>query len=112
MNSREKGKRKERAACKLWLGHGYIARRTAQNRGSGDSPDIEVEGLPDLHIEVKGGERINHYQALLQAERDSDQWTTPVVQCVPNRKPCYMVMWFQDFVELVKDAEDWRNRKR
>lgn len=77
-NSREKGKRGEREAAKYLASLGYPAQRTQQYNGLG-SGDIILEGIPDLHIEVKYGYPPDGFHvgsqlfrnAIQQAETDS-----------------------------------------
>ena len=59
INSRNKGKVIERQFVHMLGAHGILARRTAQVRGKNlGAPDVELEGLDHLHIEVKGRENI------------------------------------------------------
>ena len=53
MNSREKGKRGERAWRDELRANGYCARRGQQFSGSAESPDVVCEDLPAFHFEVK-----------------------------------------------------------
>ena len=70
MNSREKGKRGERAWRDELRANGYDARRGQQFSGSPDSPDVICEALPWLHFEVKCVERLNIEDAMEQVRRD------------------------------------------
>ena len=69
--SKQKGARFERLLASKFREHGYDdARRTAQYCGNtGDASD--VVGLPGIHIEAKHVERLNIYEAIDQARRDS-----------------------------------------
>jgi hypothetical protein len=72
VNSREKGKVGERA-WRDWLREqGYLkAYRGAQYCGLRGNADVVCPETPDLHYEVKRGERIDVYGAVEQAQRDS-----------------------------------------
>jgi hypothetical protein len=73
MNSREKGKRGERAWRDELRANGYEARRGQQFSGSPDSPDVICEALPWAHFEVKAVERLNIEDAMEEARRDADR---------------------------------------
>jgi hypothetical protein len=73
MNSREKGKRGERAWRDELRANGYDARRGQQFSGSPDSPDVICPALPWIHFEVKCVERLNIEDAMAQARRDAQQ---------------------------------------
>jgi hypothetical protein len=70
MNSREKGKRGERAWRDELRANGYDARRGQQFAGSPDSPDVVCGDLPWIHFEVKAVERLNIEEAMEQARGD------------------------------------------
>lgn len=85
--SRTKGKVGELAACaELRERFGFRCRRTQQRTGwsDGNSPDIEVDDLPDVFVEVKRVERLNVSRALALAVRQSGR-RCPVVMHRPNR---------------------------
>ena len=71
MNSRQKGKRGERAWRDELRAQGYDARRGQQFCGSPDSPDVVCASLPWAHFEVKAVERLNIEEAMVQARRDA-----------------------------------------
>ena len=72
VNSKQKGARFERQLAGLFRDHGYSdARRTAQYCGNtGDASD--VIGLPGIHIEAKHQEKMQLYNWMAQAKRDSE----------------------------------------
>lgn len=107
MNSREKGKRGERAAAHQLRKHGYDARRGQQF--SGANGDADVVGLPGYHIEVKytssGHGKL--YEWVEQARRDSRDGEKPFVMHKKVSKndrglPWLVTMDFEDFIELVE----------
>ena len=69
MNSRAKGVKGEREIAGILRGYGYKCRRGQQYCGA--SGDADVIGLPGIHIEVKRREKLNIYDAIDQAKRDS-----------------------------------------
>ncbi len=78
MNSRQKGKRGERAWRDELRAHGFDARRGQQFCGSPDSPDVVCPALAWIHFEVKHVERLNINDAMDQARRDG-RGKVPVV---------------------------------
>ena len=86
MNSREKGKRGERAWRDELREQGYQARRGQQFSGSPDSPDVICDSLPWAHFEVKCVERLNIEDAMEQARRDADKKSPFVCHKRANRK--------------------------
>jgi len=72
MNSREKGKRGERAWRDELRANGFDARRGVQFAGGPDSPDVVCPALPGLHQEVKCVEKLNLEAACEQAARDGN----------------------------------------
>jgi hypothetical protein len=64
MNSRQKGKRGERAWRDVLLAHGFQARRGRQFPGSPDSPDVVCPDLPTVHFEVKCVEHLRLHEAM------------------------------------------------
>ncbi len=75
INSRQKGKRIELEAAKFLSGLGFTARRGQQFKGGADSPDLIVDELSRVHIEVKGVQGIDLgtkalLDAMMQAQDD------------------------------------------
>jgi Holliday junction resolvase len=107
MNSREKGKRGERQWRDVLRSEGFLkARRGQQFAGGSDSPDVICEELEGIHFEVKRVERLNVYDAIEQANRDS-QCKMPVVAARRNACPWVVVMWADDFFDLVRKSQDY-----
>ena len=70
INSKNKGARFERTIASKLKEYGYEARRTQQYCGNtGEASD--VVGLPGIHIECKHQERMQLYDWMDQAKRDS-----------------------------------------
>ena len=104
INSRQKGKRGELAACSAWREEGWEARRSQQFCGKGgESADILVQGLPcSLHIEVKCVERLQLETAMDQARRDAAPGSTPIVMHKRNNTPFKITLLFEDFCSLLR----------
>lgn len=94
MNSKAKGGRGERLLAKELQKYGVDAHRTAQFKGSADSPD--VVGLEGIHIECKFYKDpltwAQKEQFMQQAVRDSEGKNIPVVFHKANRKEWEVTM--------------------
>ena len=98
INSKNKGCRFERWVGHYGQEHGLDSRRGQQFAGGPDSPD--VIGYPGLHIEAKHNERLNVYDAMDQAIRDSGGKNKPTVIWKKNYKPVLVTMQIDDWWEL------------
>lgn len=113
--SRDKGKRGERTTVKeikAAFPNLKDLKRGWQSRRGHDDPD--VCGFYDFWIEVKQGPQPNPRQALAQATADTvtaasgerlglvPEYSTPVAVIRDDRKKPFVVMWFDDFLKLVK----------
>lgn len=92
INSRAKGKRIELQACDFLRSLGFTCRRGQQFAGGTDSPDVIVDELPGVHIEVKGDKSIrlgskSCQDAQAQAIADAGD-KTPVVLWWAGRGQC------------------------
>jgi len=86
MNSRRKGKRGELQAAAYRRRLGFAsARRGAQHKGGADSPDVLVDELAGVHIEVKHRAGIDLGTAAL------DEAMTQADTDAGNREP--VVLW-------------------
>lgn len=105
INSRDKGARFEREIASKLREYGYEARRTAQYCGNtGDAAD--VVGLKGVHIECKFSQRIQIYDWMAQAKRDSEKnGRKPVVMFRKNHCETLVCMRFNDFMELYREWE-------
>jgi hypothetical protein len=84
------------------------ARRGLQFQDGSTAPDV-IAG--PWHIECKKRKaRPNPLAALEQAERDCDPKRVPVAVCKQDRARATVTMRFDDWLELVADAERWRMR--
>ena len=98
-NSRQKGKRGELEAAKVFRHWGWDAKRGVQFKGTLDSPDIIVQGFP-FHPEVKRTERFFGPEWLLKAEQEG-QGTPPLVIWRPNNHPHYAFLKLDDLLALM-----------
>ena len=107
VNSKEKGKRFERALARLFKEYGYEARRTAQYCGNtGDASD--VVGLPGIHVEAKHQEKMYLYDWMEQADHDAKEngkGHLPAVFHKANNKPILVTMKVADWMKLYREFE-------
>ena len=98
--SREKGARRERELRDILQGYGFedVTRGFVWNHTS------DLIGLPHIHVECKGQEKLNIRQALAQAEEESEkrQDGMPTVFSKTSRKPWIVTMNLDDWVKLYK----------
>lgn len=108
LNSKDKGARYERQLASKLRDYGYNARRTAQYCGNtGDAADIV--GLPGIHIEAKHQERIQIYEWMGQALRDSLKSSDkPAVFFRKNNSETLVCMRLDDWIELYREWEAGR----
>lgn len=105
INSKQKGARFERSLASMLKDYGYEARRTAQYCGNtGDASD--VVGLPGIHIEAKHQERMQLYDWMDQAKRDSEgSGNFPTVFHKKNNAEVLVTMRFDDWMQIYKEWE-------
>jgi Holliday junction resolvase len=103
VNSKQKGARFERSLASKLRDYGYQTRRTAQYCGNtGDASD--VVGLPGLHIEAKHQERMQLYEWMSQAKRDSEgTGRLPAVFHKKNNADILVSMRLEDFMEVYRE---------
>lgn len=100
---RERGKRGERYVAKRIRERlGIEARRGVQYSGGPDSPD--VVGLPGFHIEVKNVNRLDLSKAIDQSINDAADDERAIVIHHKDRKPWYVTIDFEDFLDLYEKA--------
>lgn len=100
MNSKRKGSAGERELCEYLTAAGFPAHRNEQRyTGGKGNPDIDAEGLEQLHIECKRVEKLNISAAMQQAEADAEN-RTPVVIHRRNREPWLITMRLQDYLRV------------
>lgn len=100
MNSRQKGARIERELAHKLSEYGFECRRGQQY--SGANGDADVVGLPFIHIECKGVERLNLEKMMDQAKSDAREDEYAVGMHKKNRKPWYVTCELDDFMKFYK----------
>ena len=109
INSDRKGKQGERELAKKLREYGYDCRRGQQHSGIEGE---DVVGLPGIHVECKRVERLNIYDAVDQAKRDSGKndlpfgYNLPTVFHRKNRCEWLVTMTLDDWIELYRE---WAN---
>ena len=101
INSRAKGARFERTLAAKLREYGYKdARRSAQYCGNtGEAADIV--NLPGIHIEAKAQERMQLYEWMSQAKRDSEgTGRVPAVFHKKNNADILVTMRLDDWMKL------------
>jgi hypothetical protein len=111
VNSKQKGARFERQLASRFRDYGYEARRTAQYCGNtGDASD--VVGLPGIHVEAKHQERMQLYDWMAQAKRDSaGSDRLPAVFHKKNNAEILVTMTIDDWFNLYREWEAGFNLK-
>lgn len=112
INSKKKGARFERQLSSLFREYGYEdSRRTAQYCGNtGDASD--VVGLPGIHVEAKHQERMQLYDWIEQAKRDSkDTGKLPMVFHKKNNHEILVTMQLDAFMTIYREYEAGNNKK-
>lgn len=109
VNSKRKGKDGElELACKL-REHGYNVRRSVQYNGKEEDGQADLLGLPGIHIECKRTERLNLYEAVDQAKRDSKgKNQIPVVFHRRNKCQWLAIMPLDDFMKIYREWEAYQ----
>jgi hypothetical protein len=110
INSKRKGKVGELELAKKLREYGFETRRSVQYCGA--NGDADVMGLPGIHIEVKRVERLNIYDAIDQAKRDSGSNDMPFGYDLPavfhrkNNCEWLVTMTLDDWINLYRE---WSN---
>jgi hypothetical protein len=105
INSKQKGARFERSLAAKFREYGFNARRTQQYCGNtGDASD--VVGLPGIHVEAKHQERMQLYDWMAQAKRDTEnggKGNLPAVFHKKNNAEILVTMTFEDWMNLYRE---------
>ena len=100
INSKRKGTNGERELVNILKSYGFDCRRSQQYCGYADGSLADVIGLDGIHIEVKRVERINIDACMEQAVRDCKDGEIPTVWHRRNRKPWYVTMRLEDWIDI------------
>lgn len=104
INSKQKGNRFERQLAAMLREHGYDCRRGQQFCGA--NGDADVVGLPHIHIEAKHVEKMQLYNWMEQAKRDSKgSDKLPAVFHKKNHAEVLVTMTFDNWMQLYKEFE-------
>ena len=103
INSKSKGKRGELELARKLREHGYDCRRSQQYAGI--NGDADLVGLPHIHIECKRVERLNIYDAVAQAKRDTKDVDKPTVFHRKNNCEWLVTMTLDDWIEIYREYE-------
>ena len=106
INSKAKGAAGERELSNKLKEYGYDCRRGQQFCGA--NGDADVVGLPNIHIECKRVEKLNIYDAIDQAKRDSNKSELPFSNPLPtvfhrkNNSEWLVTNTLEDWMKLYK----------
>lgn len=102
INSKKKGAKGERELANKLKEYGYNCRRTQQFCGNTGQAD-DVIGLDYIHIECKRVERLNIYEAMEQAIRDTKDNKFPTVFHRKNNKEWLVTTRLDDYMQLYNE---------
>jgi Holliday junction resolvase len=103
INSKRKGKTGELELARKLKEHGYDVRRSVQYNGKEEDGQADLVGLDGIHIECKRTEKLNLYDAVNQAKRDSEgKGEVPVVFHRRNNCEWLAILPLDDFIKLYK----------
>lgn len=105
-NSKRKGKVGELELVRKLRECGYETRRSVQYNGKEEEGQADLVGLPHIHIECKRTERLNLYEAINQAKRDSEgKGEIPVVFHRKNNCEWLAILTLEDLMKLYREFE-------
>ena len=85
--------------------HGYKTRRSVQYNGKQEDGQADLVGLNGIHIECKNVERLNLYDAVDQAKRDSaDTGELPTVFHKKNNHKWLVTMELDDWIKIYRES--------
>ena len=82
-------------------------KRGLQDRSGEEAPDVDI---PCFFLEAKHHHRTNIKAALEQATNASPKGRWPIAVCKDDRKPAVVAMYLEDFLELL--GQWWQRRDR
>jgi Holliday junction resolvase len=104
INSKRKGKTGELELARKLRELGYEVRRSVQYNGKEEEGQADLLGLPGIHIECKRTEKLNLYEAIGQAKRDSEgKGELPVVFHRRNNCEWLAILPLEDFIKLYRE---------
>lgn len=106
VNSKRKGKTGELELARKFREYGYDTRRSVQYNGKEEEGQADILGLSGIHIECKRTERLNVYEAISQAKRDSEGTNQmPIVFHRKNHCEWLAIMPLDNFMALYREWE-------
>lgn len=106
VNSKRKGKNGELELARKLKEYGYDVRRSVQYNGKADDGEADLVGLPGVHVECKRTERLNLYEALDQAKRDSKETgRIPAVFHRKNNCEWVAILSLDDFMRIFAEYD-------
>ena len=106
VNGKKKGKNGELELARKLKEYGYDVRRSVQYNGKAEEGEADLIGLPGIHVECKRVERLQLYDAVDQAKRDSEGTEQlPVVFHRKNRCEWLAIMPLDAFIEMYREYE-------
>ena len=104
VNGKRKGKAGELELARKLREYGYDVRRSVQYNGKAEEGQPDLVGLSGVHVECKRTERLNLYEAMEQAKRDSANTDEmPVVFHRRNNCEWLVVMRLDDFMTIYRE---------
>ena len=104
VNSKQKGKNGELSLARKLREYGYYVRRSVQYNGKAEEGQPDLIGLPGVHVECKRTERLNLYDAVNQAKRDSESTgDLPAVFHRKNNCEWVVIMPLDAWVEVYRE---------
>ena len=105
-NGKRKGKTGELELAKALRQYGYDVRRSVQYNGKAEEGQPDLLGLPHIHVECKRTEKLNLYDAIDQAKRDSSTTDNiPVVFHRRNHCEWLAIMPIDCFMQIYKEYD-------
>lgn len=112
INSKQKGKKGELELARKLKEYGYDVRRSVQYNGKAEEGQADVLGLPFIHAECKRTEKLNLYEAVEQAKRDSaGTEDIPVVFHRRNHCEWLAIMPMDEFMKMYSEYESAKTLK-
>ena len=108
INSKQKGKKGELELVHKLKEYGFETRRSVQYNGKTTEGQADLMGLDGIHIECKRVEKLNIYDAIDQAKRDSGTNDFPTVFHRKNHCEWLVTMSLDNWIDIYRE---WANGK-
>jgi len=108
---KKKGKRLERKVAQLLRSSGLDPKaRPSFQSGAQWAWKSDIYTSIPFSIECKNAERIRLWDFWEQAESQRKSYKPPVLMISSNFRPILATMKFEDWLSLVKELQDWRDK--